>query len=355
MKLLINSSILALIATGCSIETEDRVNGPASIVSSLALSGEVVSANLDDALETMVDSNNGSSAITLQLAGGQPALAFNGTRSCESAEDQTAVTIERDMSGSGSFETLRRSVNFEVSKTGTINRVWKNSTKQVDCSEDNKYAQPDLENEFANTSLDITFERSKTRTSSVTHKQSDKTKNRSRSYTASGSRKINFTNWVDNGDETITVERYVESSVERSHTIGEENFSIKLETVPEKPMLIESTKTKSSKQLVSKTIHSGSLKATTNDDTYTISEFNELKLSFENDECSFTSGSVTTAFYQKEDADADADADADGDGMELVKTLTLEIADGDYTLTDGDGNEITDFELPECSRKLFSK
>ena len=349
-------SLLFILPISCGDSEEERAEtatSTTSISSSDDASSESVSTNLTDALETLSDSNISSSSASLALQGGGGAngLTVDRSKSCAVDGDNAVVSIESTISGSVEFTTARASISREVTGSGTTTRTWSQTDASVLCNDDATRAAIDWEaGDISGLSLSAVIERSKSSSGSKTITSSGEEYTKSKSSSASGTRDITWISHTDNDDGTFTRVKSVSSSITRSsdssNSRTDESISLSLTvaTVEDSELQITVVRDSTSKDLVSKLISSGSLKASESEESYVVTSFEDYLLSFSDESCEATSGKVTSQFYE-------------AGSEEPSKTYELTVTDGAYVLmdiTDAENSvEVEEFDYDLCDIQNF--
>ena len=333
---------LALTFVGCGAaqernqteQSEAQTAGSAKSVSSNSeLSAAAVETVLTDSFESLLTQN--SSGASLSLAGDEAADSGDKSvysRACVVEGDTAKVSISTTMDRSMTKDRPNMSMSRTVSGSSTQTRIWSMTKSGVAvpvlCGPNNKAALIDWSGDLAGMKLDVSFERSRSHSISMTNKKKgkEKTWEHSRSFSASGNRKIEWSA-VDAAVTTAIVrEKTISSNVNRTVNVtkkdgSKEELAFAVKTSDDAPLKVRVERDKTTKALQKKTIKSGTIVATRNTDGRIESSFSDVVLSFDGKECVGDSGSVVTKFYAEGSA-------------EPVKQLKLTIDGGVYTLTD---------------------
>jgi len=336
--------LLSALLLGCGT-ANDRASTTQtlkSLLSDSVLTQESVNVNLSDAMDTLIDANmvQGSST-TLQLSdsANQDHDQSKREKKCEVSGDKAVVTLSSELNHSFSHKGKRITLEAEHTGKTEVIRTWSKEGAMIACK-DSKRPDIDLSADVTGLNLKVSFERtmsrsfSRTKTSakpssgnSLTDGNQGSIK-KSVSISAKGTREVNWTAHAVQADGTTTRTKTIVSTVERTHTrldkAGEEqSISFKIEVGQEAPLKVQVTYEGAAKErnIVSKVIESGSMTATRSGDGKIVSSFDQLKLSFDGDDCSPVSGKMTTKIYSE-------------GASEPSKIYQLTAEDGDYTLQD---------------------
>jgi hypothetical protein len=194
--------------------------------------------------------------------------------------------------------------------------------------------------------LEAAFNRSHTVTIGMEWLTSGKVSSKINSLNAAGSRTVTWSAH-EVGETTVTDVKTIETQVTRSHLVmnskGEKvNMEWQLATKEGAPLEVEVVRNQASRELVSKSIKSGTLVSIRKNDGKIESQFDNFKLSFAAGSCKFESGTVTLSFYKEGEESA-------------VRNYKLAIdSEGGAMLTDvATGAEVSDFEVAPCSMVDF--
>jgi len=346
----ISLAIVALLAltVGCGAAQEraqaektansgEPVDAESSMAGDSGIATATVEAVVTDGFESLV--SQGTTGSALMLSGDADAAKNSDksvyTRSCVTDGNNAVVTISTTMDRSFSADRPNISISREVSGSSTQTRTWSRTkdgeAAAVTCGPNKRAASIDWSGDLAGLKLQLEFERSRSHSSTMTNKKKNKSWEHSRTFSASGSRTVEW-GAVDASDtDGIVREKTVSSNVNRKFNAvnkkGEKkDVEISVKTADSAPLKVKVVRDKSTKALKKKTIKSGTIVATRNADGRAEATFADVVLSFDGSECVGESGSVTTKFFA-EGADA------------ASKSLKLTLDGGVYTLTDADSGE----------------
>ena len=318
--------LVSFFPFSCGQSDEREETGSTSLTST-AVSSESVSTSLSDALELLSDSNINSSSASFALQGSEDPLSFDRTKSCAIDGDNAVVSIEGTLEGSVEFSTARASISREVSGSSSIIRTWSKTDDSVLCNSDNTYAAINWgADDISGLGLEVTIDRSKSVSATRTKLSDESVVSRSKSYSASGNRSVSWISHNDNGDGTFTRVKSISSSMSRSSEIDSsdgENVSLSLSvaTVEGSELQVTVVRDSTTRELQSKLISSGSLRASEDSQAYVITSFEDYLINFSDDGCTPFSGKLTSNFYEEGTEEA-------------IKTLELTVDNGSYTLMD---------------------
>jgi hypothetical protein len=196
----------------------------------------------------------------------------------------------------------------------------------VTCGPNNRAASIDWSSDLAGLKMQLEFERSRTMTMSTTNKKKGRTWEHNRSFSAAGTRTVEWGAVDASATTDLVREKSVVSSVNRKiqakNKKGEtKSIDLVVKTAEAAPLKVRVERDKTSKELKKKTIKSGTIVATRNADGRVEGTFSDVVLTFDGKECVGESGSVVTKFYNE-------------GSEEAVKTLKLTIDGGVYTIKD---------------------
>ena len=324
----------------------DSPSGENSIIEDSSLSTGAFDAGLTDALESLSDSAGYATGSGLALADNS-----KRTKSCVAADGIATVTMTNSVDREFSFDTPRRSYTRAVTGSGNLSRIWSQSDAEIGCDESGNYAAIDWRGDTTGLQLAVEFDRSRNASVSYENKIQGRSYSAERKFSAQGTRSVTWGEQTTDESGNLVRTKTVTSQVTRTHSRANsadvaKTLELVVQTKPEADLKITTVRDSETLALVSKTITSGTLVAEKSGDGFVEKTFENLQLNFA-DGCHIASGKVTASFYKSQ---------ADGAEAELVKSMTLEIADGEYTLTDNTtGEGVADFDLPSCATRDFQR
>jgi len=352
MKRTLILTILPLITLlGCGQADDGEgtfANG--RLVSDSALVVEGAGATIDDALEALAEEGATSVSLMTLTHDGEPAdHHHHATRSCTVEGQSAVVLVEGEMNKSFSKENRRVSMAWAMSGQTSERRVWSRSVEDaavaVACSESGKTAKIDWD-DVAGLTLDLTFNRSRSRESTMTRLRDGAVTTRSRSFSASGTHQVAWSAQQSGDDgSTITREKVITSSATRSVSALNKqgkatDLKLMVVTKDGSPLTVAVVRSGDQK-LVSKTIRSGVIVTSREGDGRMEMTYTDLKVDYTSGSCKLASGSVDLAVY--------------GEGASApTKTYKLAFTADDVSFVDVSTGETSDMDLPGCDPEDFA-
>jgi hypothetical protein len=343
--------LAASLFMGCGTKDE-RAAASAGLASDDAQSEAAVAASFGEAMDSMSDTNMSSNAVTaLALENGLGVdVQITMERSCAASDDKAVVTITRDKEMSWERSNARISLSASASIENDIVRTWSQEDGSVGCELNGKAAAIDFEADLTGYALDVSIKRKASRTLEKTVARTGETTTRSLTSTVDGTRKAKWLSQETNDDGSISRSKSISFSVSRTDNFVAKDGSIKdltLNVETKEDLQVTTTWDKLSKdrQLLSKLISSGVVKAANAADGYVEASFNQLLMKFDATACSVHSGSMEARIYAEGSTDA-------------AKIYTLTAAEGTISVKDvtdpANPKDVEDFEYSPCDLKDFN-
>jgi hypothetical protein len=343
--------LAASLFMGCGTKDE-RAAASAGLASDDAQSETAVAASFGEAMDSMSDTNmssNAGSALALENGLGVD-VQITMDRSCAASDDKAVVTITRDKQMSWERSNARISLSASASIENDIVRTWSQDGGAVGCALNGKAAAIDFEADLTGYELDVSIKRKASRTMEKTVARTGETTTRSLTSTVDGTRQAKWLSQETNEDGSISRSKSISFSVSRTDNFVAKDGSIKdltLNVETKEDLQVTTTWDKLSKdrQLLSKLISSGVVKASNAADGYVEASFNQLLMKFDATACSVHSGSMEARIYAEGSTDA-------------AKIYTLTAAEGTITVKDvtdpANPKDVEDFEYSPCDLKDFN-
>jgi hypothetical protein len=198
--------------------------------------------------------------------------------------------------------------------------------------------------------LDVKIKRNASRTMEKTEARTGETTTRSLTSTVDGTRHLKGLSQQTNEDGSISRSKSVSFYISRSDNFvakdgSIEDLALKVETKEDLQVTTTWDNLSRDRQLLSKLISSGVVKASKASDSYVEASFNKLLMKFDATSCSVHSGSMEARIY------------AEG-STEAAKIYAVTAAEGTITVKDvtdpANPKEVEDFEYSPCDFKDFN-
>ncbi len=330
MKTTLPAMIMALTIWGCGaaettekvdtvgseeglFTSEDEVTGE-EMTSDESLAGETISGQIDEAVSSIAEEADNTSAAALSLRGGfrdhKPGdrkLGANAKRHRVCSVDGDKAIVEMKRNFSRSFEkTGKRSMKILMAMAGTHTRTWAQEDNAIACKDNGKAAEVPKD-DVEGLTLDVAFDRSKIHSATFTNKKGDEI-TRLRSFQATGERYVKFLSVSQEDDDSnIFIEREQTKKVTRkmqaTNKKGEERvMEHSITTKEAAPMLVTIERDKDTHKAVSRTIKSGTLVATGKKGAIVETVFTNVK--YESRNCFAVSGSISGSITKPDEDEA---------------------------------------------------
>lgn len=318
-----------------------------SLINDSQLTSSIVNATHGDVMAAASDQSNTNGA-KLQLRGDasdQDATTIN--RVCKRSEDQLAaiVTVSANVNRLRTKTSPggRSSISINRTGTGASTRTWSvTDGTPVLCNAAGTAADVSMETPDK-LKLDISFERSRVDTITVSRPKGTRTA--TKSFTSSGSRSITW-NASDSSSDGETYKRRKSVAIrDVKQTLSMTNkdgltvaSTLLINTTQAVPLEVEVERQKDTHTVVSKKFISGQTVVKKDDDGTITTTYNGLKVDFTQGSCAIASDSGSAQIVV-----------TDSTGS-VLKTLTLsyDSTNQESTLKDSNGNAIEDFDLDPC-------
>ncbi|HET9236948.1 MAG TPA: hypothetical protein VFO10_06840 [Oligoflexus sp.] len=343
--------LAASLFVGCGAKDE-RVAPSSGLASDDAQSEAAVAASFGEAMDSMSDTNmssNSGTAMALENGLGVE-VQITMDRSCAASDDKAVVTITRDKEMSWKRSNARISVSASASIENDIVRTWSLDGGSVGCELNNKVAAIDFEADLTGYELDVSIKRNATRSLEKTVARTRETTKRSLTSAVDGTRHAKWLSQETNDDGSISRSKSISFSVSRTDNFVAKDGSVKdlalrVETKEDLQVTTTWDNLAHDRQLLSKLISSGVVKASKAADSYVEASFNKLLMKFDAKACSVYSGSMEARIY------------AEG-STEAAKIYMLTAVEGSITVKDvtdpANPKDVEDFEYSPCDLKDFN-
>lgn len=343
MKTSISISLLSLVLVTACGKSSDKDSAATSISSDTELSEASMSANFQDAMNAMSDSNAESGATSLALA---PVLEV--TRSCVAGDGKATVDVSSEFSLDTTIGGPNLSVAFKAENTIEIERVWSKDGASIACAANGKFAAIDPASDLSGLEAHISFKRSLSTSRTITNARKGTSKAQAAEISSEGTRTIHW----DSQSEGSVFTRALTIASDSSHTVNvtkQSGIAVSLvftmATDASAPLVIETEKESLlSTGIAARTIKSGKIVASTAGRGRVESVYEGLKVAFADDGCDVESGKVTLSVFAEGSATA-----------ALIYQVNVEAGVAVVTnVTDASNPvEVEDFALPVCDARNF--
>jgi len=343
-------ALAGFVLIGCG-QKDERVDASASLASDRAQSETAVAAIFGEAMDSMSDTNMSSdsgSSLSLAAVGGDVEVTME--RSCEAIDDQAVVTITRDKTMSWERSNARISISASSNIENDIIRTWSKDGGAVACALNGKAAAIDFEADLTGYELNVVIKRLVSREMTRTLTRTDETTTRSLKSTVEGTRQAKWLSQATEDDGSISRNKSVSFNVTRTDNFVAKDGSVKdlqltVETKEDLQVTVNWDNLTRERQLLSKLITAGTIKATQSSDSYLEASFSNILMKFDDSTCSVVSGSMEAKIF--------------GEGStEATKVYTLTALDGTITVKDVtdpvNPEDVEDFDYSPCDLKDFS-
>ncbi len=356
MKTILFAPVCLVLAgslfVACGQKDERAETSSTSLTSDSAQSETAVAASFNEAMDSMSDTNMSSgSAAAFALENGLGAdVEITMDRSCEALNGKAVVTINRDKTMSWERSNARLSISASSSIENDIVRTWSKEGDSVACELNGKAAAIDFEADLTGYTLDVSIKRNASRTMEKTVVRTGETTKRSLTSTVDGTRQAKWLSQEENDDGSISRSKSVSFNVTRTDNFVAKDgtikdLSLRVETKEALQVTVTWDSLTRERQLLSKLISSGVIKASHASDSYVEASFSKLLMKFEADSCAVESGSMEARIY------------AEGT-EEASKIYSLTAVDGTITVKDvtdpANPKEVEDFDYSPCDLKDFN-
>jgi hypothetical protein len=255
-------------ATDEELNVEEEEVSDSEFVSDEEISGETITAQIDEAVSSIAEEQDASSASALGLRsgvgkmGGKERKAGKRHRECTVDGNSAVVSIKRNFSRTFDKSGMR-SITVSMANAGSRTRTWSLEDGQIGCKENGKSADVPKDDR-AGVTLDVEFERSKSKSMAMINRKGEIVE-RSKSFSAKGERHVKFLSVTEDDEASeITVVREQTKKVTRTMHImnkkGEERFmEHSIESKEDAPMNVTIVRDSGTHKALSRTINSGSL------------------------------------------------------------------------------------------------
>jgi hypothetical protein len=355
MKSMLFAPVCLILAgsllVGCGA-TDNRTETSGSLASDSAQSEAAMAVGFQEAMDSMSDTNMSSNTGTAFALENGPGVEVQITmeRSCEAADDKAVVTIARDKEMSWERSNARISISASASIENDMVRSWSKDEGAVGCTLNGKAAAIDFEADLSGYELDVTVKRNATRSMERTLARTGETTSRSLTSAVNGTRHAKWLAQESKADGSISRSKSISFNVTRTDNFVAKDGSVKelaLTVETKEDLQVTSTWDNLSRQrqLLSKLISSGVVKASKAAGSSMEASFNNLLLKFDASACSVDSGSMEARFYGESSAEA-------------VKIYSLTAVAGSISVKDvtdpANPQEVEDFDYSPCDLKDFN-
>ncbi|WP_141734763.1 hypothetical protein [Oligoflexus tunisiensis] len=334
---------------GCGKDDREETEASAHAFDS-AQSEAAVSASFHEVMDSMSDTNMASSENTAFALQGGLDVEISLERECQVLDDKAVVTIARDKAISWERSNLRIAVSASATIDHDITRTWSQEGAAVGCDANHKAAAIDFEGDLTGYQLDIAVKRSAERSLERTLKRTGETATHALQSSVDGTRQAKWLSQETLDDGSISRSRTVSFSVTRN-----DNFVARDGTVRELSLALETKEAlqvsaiwdslSRTRQLLSKRIASGVIKASHAGRGHVEASFDDLLMTFTESSCAVQSGSMEAKIF------------AEG-STEPARIYNLTAVDGEITVQDvtdpANPVDVEGFDYTPCDRQDFS-
>lgn len=266
---------------------------------------EFAAAGASEGLNNAVSGEDVDTSASLGLAD-HDATHF---KSFEKKCDGGVVTITSNVERSQKVENKNILRERSLKGSGNQVRTWKKDGAAVECAANGRHAKIDWSNP-AGLTLDLTLERARSQSFSITNKRRNTTWSRSSSFSLNGSRNVKWLS-ASKDDEKIVRVKEITSNVNRTMVFKKKDgmemtATVAVKTKDGAPLKVEIVRAASVPHVLKqKTLQSGVLVSALKDGGRTETEFAGLVFGFDSmsKECSVQSGAFTVSYFDKDGAD----------------------------------------------------
>jgi hypothetical protein len=325
----------------------------ADLAADAETSGEIVTAQVDEAISIATDSAENSPNLSLALAAdntpvddgdneaSDPSISLTRTRKCVTSEtDGTAtVTISTAFSGDLNGESGRWTWTHNWKRYITETRIWSKSGERIGCTADERFAAVPVK-DMTGVNLKVSLEGSHSSQSTRSNATRGISQNRSLSNSVIGTREFNIDSVDRDASENYLINKTVITKVDRifksKRFNGDtKNFAISVATKDDAPLKVTVEREGQKLGWLSRTIKSGTIITSLKNGGSVEASFKDVR--YENRQaklvCDAVSGEISGVLR-----------DAEGN---QTSTFTIDFGDDERTITFSDGKS-TDYEGGDC-------
>jgi len=347
-------ALASLLLVGCGNEADTRADASSSsnLLNDDGGSEAAVSVSMNEAMGSLSDTNISRSSTGLFLQGFAADASMNIERSCAVQDTKAVVTIKTDKTVSWERESARFSFKASSTVENDISRTWSKEGSSVVCNTNGKSAAIDLETNLTGYELDMTVDRTASRSLVRTQLKTGEKVSKELNTAAKGERNVQWLSQTSLADGSISREKSISFSIERSDSFVAKDGSVKdlklsVSTLEDSPLQVTVVWDKLSRDrlLLSKLIESGTIKATNAGGGSIEASFSNLLMTFNATTCAVTSGKMEAKIY------------AEG-ASTASKIFELTAANGTITVQDvtdsANPTDVDNFDYTPCDLKDFN-
>jgi hypothetical protein len=311
-----------------------------------------LSVSVNEALGSLSDTNLSRSSAGLFLQGFGADASLNVERSCAVQDDKAVVTIKMDKTLGWERKSARFSFKASSTVENNISRTWSKEGSSVACNANGKSAAVDMEMDLTGYELDISVDRTASRSMERTLLKTGEKISKELNTSSTGERHVEWISQTTLADGSISREKSVCFSVQRSDSFVAKDGTVKdlnlsVSTLTDAPLQVTVVWDKLSRDrlLLSKLIESGTVKATHAGDGSIEASFSNLLMTFDSSSCAVTSGKMEAKIY--------------AEGITTAsKIYELTATNGIITVQDvtdsANPTDVDDFDYTPCDLKDFN-
>ncbi len=347
-------SMIGLLALGCGQSNDERAvsSTSSSLITDSAESEAAVSASLGEALDSLSDTNMVSNASSLSLLNLAADASFTMDRKCTEQDSKALVTINIDKSISWERTLPRFTINASSTIENEISRTWMKEGSDVACTANGKFAAIDFESDLSGYQLDVTIDRSAARKLERLNLKTQEKITRSLASSVTGTRQVQWLSQSALADGSISRSKSLSFTTERSDSFEAKDGIVKdlklsIATLEAAPLQVTVIWDKLSKgrQLLSKEIESGTIKASRQGGGSIETSFNKMLMKFTSTSCELVSGTLEAKIYVEGESPP-------------AKIYQLTAEEGTVTVKDvtdpAKPETVEDFDYSPCDIKDFN-
>lgn len=346
-KVRVNFVIAGVLLMGCGRQNDTRDDQASRLSNDSGASEAAVASSFNETMDSMSDSNmnSGGSALALAAAGD---VHFEVERNCTANDGKALVTLDVNKEVSYERKNARVEVTAAAKVQSEISRTWAKEGSTVGCLGD--FAAINFEADLTGYELDVAVKRSADRSLERKVIRTGESSARELKTAVEGSRHVQWLSQENQADGSISRTHALSFKVERSDSFLAKDGTIKdlaltVETSQDLQVTVTWDKLTRARQLLSKLIASGSVKASHGTDSYVEASFDHILMKFEAASCSVVSGSMQAKVYATGSSDP-------------AKIYLLTATDGTIAVQDvtdpAHPQDVDDFDYSPCDLKDFN-
>jgi len=335
-----------LVSCGKSDDTREATGSSSQLNSDSVAAEQSVAASFSEAMDSLSDGSTESSSASLALADTKDGVV---SKSCAVDGDKAVVTLKTDRSFSWERTVRRSSLSMSSEAEAERTRTWSKEGTSLEC--EGESAAIDFRGDLTGYNLDVAIKRSVSRNFERKNLQNNELVKKSYSASVDGTRSIKWLSQTTQTDGSISRETSVSMLVNRSMSFfnkeGQtQTLALSIRTLEDAPLRITNIWDSLAKgrQLLSKEIQSGTIRAGKEGDATLEASFSDLKLQFSSSKCEVVSGQMSAKLFP-------------AGATEAIRSYLLTVVEGEIKVQDvtdaANPVEIEDFEYSPCDLRDF--